>query len=517
MKDAGFLTSAEDICQRINQKSHSKAQNTPTCVCIITCDRPVAVERLLESMLQGAKLSLHEKLYLVDDSRDHFNAVKNQSAVDSFNLSSPKNISYIGKKQQQQLLQELVSALPEHEQGVRFLIDREKWASFKSYGLPRTVCLLLSVDYRCIIMDDDVICSAIESPCKDAGVEFADNMRDVDFYATAQEWQSQAIPSTDDPLSGHAKCLGKDLSHALMALGIEALDQQDLANSDINLLKSLNADTAVLVTQCGSFGDPGTNGNSWLTHLRDDSLNRLVNSPGGLSSAFCNRQYWLGRSAPTFSRHATMSQVTGLDNSYTLPPYFPVFRGEDLIFGCALNFLYPNSIVLEYDWAVPHIPIEERQGNIEGDSAKVTGSLELCTDYITARNTLDPSVSFNTRLEALSLLLLEISENSSNGILSKFRSELSRTQVEAVKSIGDKLRAPTSQAQDWRAYLERCMADNVNTLQSTSTLRDIPGIAEEMNEESIVEQIKTYAHEYSLALRAWPAIREAAVPIVKNL
>ena len=517
VKDAGFLTSAEDICQRINQKPDSKAHSTPTCVCIITCDRPVAVERLLESMLRGAKLSLHEKFYLVDDSRDHLNAAKNQSAVDSFNLSSPKNISYIGKKQQQQLLQELISALPEHEQGVRFLIDREKWASFKSYGLPRTVCLLLSVDYRCIIMDDDVICSAIEPPCKDAGVEFADNMRDVDFYATAQEWQSQAIPSTNDPLSGHARCLGKDFSHALMALGIEALDQQDLANSDINLLKSLNADTPVLVTQCGSFGDPGTAGNSWLTHLRDDSLNRLVNSPGGLSSAFSNRQYWLGRSAPTFSKHATMSQVTGLDNSYTLPPYFPIFRGEDLIFGCVLNFLYPDSIVLEYDWAVPHMPIEERQGNIEGDSAKVTGSLELCTDYITARNTLDPSVSFNTRLETLSLLLLEISENSSTGILSKFRSELSRTQVETVKSIGDKLRAATSQPQDWITYLERCMADNVNTLHSTSTLRDIPGITEGMDEESIVEQIKTYAYEYSRALRAWPAIRKAAAPIVNNL
>lgn len=517
VRDAGFMASAADICQRINRAPDSSAETAPSCVCIITCDRPDAVERLLESMLRGARLSKHERFYLVDDSRDALNAAHNQSAVESFNLTSPVEMAYIGESRQKQLLDALITALPEQERAVRFLIDREKWSNFKSYGLARTVCLLLSVGKRCIIMDDDVICSALESPHKEAGVKFKDGMGGADFYSTAQEWQSSSTPASADPLSGHAKCLGMGLSQALNALGHEALKQQDLKNADIQLISALHADAPILITQCGSFGDPGTAGNSWLYTLGPDSLNRLMSSRGGLNSAFENRQYWLGRTTPTFSKCATMSQVTGLDNSHILPPYFPVFRGEDLIFGNIVDFLYPDSLVLEYDWAVPHLPLEERKGNTGGGSTATMGSIELCVDYITGRRPVDREVSFQTRLETLCLILLELSENSIDGILTIFHSELARTRVDTVKTLSDKISETSHQPQDWVAYLKRCLDENVKTLQSKSSLADISGIPGDMENESVAGQIKDYAREYALALRAWPAIREAAPGITERL
>ncbi len=517
VRNAGLMASATDICQRINRAPDSSAEIAPSCACIITCDRPDAVERLLESMLRGAKLSRHEQLYLVDDSRNPLNASHNQSAVDSFNLTSPRKIIYLGDALQKQMLDGLVAALPGQERAIRFLIDREKWSNFESYGLARTVCLLLSVGKRCVIMDDDVICSAIESPLRKPGLKFEDKIRDAGFYSTAQEWQSKSTPASADPLTGHLKCLGMGLGRALGALGFKTLDQQDLENTDINLLRNLHADAPVLITQCGSLGDPGTGNNGWLFHLGQDSVDRMLSSQGGLRSAFENRQYWLGRTMPTFSKRATMSQVTGLDNSHILPPYFPVFRGEDLIFGMVLNFLYPDSLTLDYDWAVPHLPIQERKGNIEGDSTTIVGSIELCVDYIAHRQPVDPGVSFDTRLEALCLLLLELSENSNEGILAIFHSELARTRVETMRTLNDKISDTNPQSQDWVAYLKRCMAENVKTLQSPAALGNIAGIPDDMDDESIVEQIKTFAGEYALALRAWPAIRKAAAAIVETL
>ena len=45
----------------------------PTRVCIITCDRPGTVERLLDSMLRSGNLSRHDELLMIDDSRDPAN------------------------------------------------------------------------------------------------------------------------------------------------------------------------------------------------------------------------------------------------------------------------------------------------------------------------------------------------------------------------------------------------------------------------------------------------------------
>ena len=69
---------------------------------------------------------------------------------------------------------------------------------------------------------------------------------------------------------------------------------------------------------------------------------------------------WLGQNGHAFARTATMSQITGLDNSVSLPPYFPVFRGEDLLFGTMLRYLFPVGVVLDYDWGIPHLQLVRR-------------------------------------------------------------------------------------------------------------------------------------------------------------
>jgi hypothetical protein len=517
VKDAGLMLAASQLCERINSASNSSSELPPSNVCIITCDRPAAVERLLESMLQGAGLTRHSRLFLVDDSRDPACAHANREAVETFNLSSPRSMVYVGAEQQESLLQGLISTVPQHEEALRFLTDRSQWSDYKSYGLARTICLLLTVGERCIVMDDDVICSALHSPHKTEGVRFLDNMRDADFYTSIQAWREQTRPAEEEPLAGHARCLGMNLARAIEGLGYGKLQPQDLLGVDVNLFTSLHADAPVIITQCGSLGDPGTGDNSWLWALRADSVGRLLNARGGLASAFINRQYWLGRTNPTFSKLAAMSQVTGVDNSRTLPPYFPVFRGEDLIFGHMINFLYPDSVVLEYDWAVPHLPVEERKGNSQGDSTAARGSFELLARYLSAHRPEDKSVTFETRLEALALLLQQLSEHSSAGLLALFSSELSQLQAGTVKSLSDKIRRPEVQAEDWTAYLSRSLAENVEALQSTGNPREISGVPPQMSEEAILDLIRTYSGRFAGALRAWPAIRAAAPGVVAGL
>jgi hypothetical protein len=96
----------------------------------------------------------------------------------------------------------LIRDLPEvQENGIRFLIDRKRWADKASYGLSRTLSLLLSVGKRAIMMDDDVICAAVESPHKLDGLAFDGSERQVDFYTSQSgcrsSHRSRELPWSD--------------------------------------------------------------------------------------------------------------------------------------------------------------------------------------------------------------------------------------------------------------------------------------------------------------------------------
>ena len=78
--DAGMMTTAESIAERISAKDEHPRPLPPTRAFIITCDRPVAIRRLLESMLHTGNLTRHEEIVLIDDSRKWLNADENRQA-----------------------------------------------------------------------------------------------------------------------------------------------------------------------------------------------------------------------------------------------------------------------------------------------------------------------------------------------------------------------------------------------------------------------------------------------------
>ena len=97
----------------------------------------------------------------MDDSRVQANRDANCEAVARFNLRSAREMYYVGAQAQRELMSGLAQALPAHAAGVRFLLDRGLWQGKKTYGRSRNLCLLLSVGYRALVMDDDILCQAI--------------------------------------------------------------------------------------------------------------------------------------------------------------------------------------------------------------------------------------------------------------------------------------------------------------------------------------------------------------------
>jgi hypothetical protein len=518
VNDAGLMLQAQSICDRLEPESAPVAELAPTRVCIITCDRPAAVQRLLDSMLKAGNLSRHDELFLVDDSREEANSEQNRELVANFNLTSPKNMRYVGAAAQQTLLDGLIQAHPDQQEAIRFLIDRQRWSELKSYGLARTVCLLLSVGYRCIVLDDDVLCFNVAPPIKQSGLTFdGGDGRELACYASEQALYQNAAYNDIDPLTGHARCLGMNLAQALTQLATR-VDQGTLQNANAALLNTLEADSPILVTQCGSWGDPGTANSHWFYHLGEDSIKRLLAAPGGLAGAMSNRHYWLGRSRPNIGKMALMSQVTGLDNAQLLPPYFPVFRSEDSLFASMVLWLHPKSAVLDYDWCVPHLPLEQRTGSKTDDPMAAQGGLGLCARYLSNRVDYEAGLTGSTRLQKLALQLKELSEYTPTSLRATFRTELAQEHANQLRQLNQQLqRASTHESQEWETYLNDGVGDVTENLQTPASSGNITDAPTNMTEDSLIHEVKQGIAAFSNALLAWPDMRNSAAIITNRL
>jgi hypothetical protein len=300
-RDAGILLSAQQTAARLGDGPPSE-RLAPTRVFIITCDRPAAIERLLDSLLSAGELSRHDRLVLVDDSRQQDNLRRNRELVAAFNLRSAQSMQYFGPQAASELLSRLLQAMPDHESGLRFLLDRQRWASQPTYGLARNLCLLLSVGYRAIILDDDIVCRAVQPPRSESGIGFSHKeSREAWFYPSVPALLESTRSGEINPLSLHSQRVGQSLAAVLTGLSGERLAPGTLAHCHGKMLSVLDGSSPVLITQCGSAGDPGTMGSQWVTRLGTASVRRLLARSADQQSLPPSRPCWLGYTRPTIA------------------------------------------------------------------------------------------------------------------------------------------------------------------------------------------------------------------------
>ncbi len=455
-RDAGILVSSAATAARLNS-APAEIHVAPTRVFIITCDRPQAIARLLESMLASCTLSRHDQLVLIDDSRLASNALQNQQLVANFNRTSAKSMQYFGADAAARLLAQLIEALPAQERGLRFLIDRARWTAQPTYGLSRNLALLLSVGYRAIVLDDDIVCRAVRPPKTQPGIAFSnDETREAWFYSSAPELLQRSAWCDFDPLARQAETLGKPLAAVLSTLHGGALEPTALNQCNGNLLGVLDGTSPVLVTQCGSAGDPGTAGARWVAKLGEESIQRLLASSTDTQALPENRWCWLGHTHPTVSLRGDMSQLTGLDNSQLLPPYAPILRGEDDLFASMTAYLHPHSAVFHCDWAVPHLPLDDRSERKTSQPFAPQIGLGTLSRYLRGKIDTRNNTRVESRLAALAAEIRGLGESSADTLLALCDVELANDCAGTLATVESRL--ATSRALNhpgWQSFLEK--------------------------------------------------------------
>ena len=510
IRDAGLLREGATSLRHLTT-SVEKSSLAPVQVFIITCDRPAAIERLLTSMAGSAALGLPEAYTLIDDSRDAALAEANQALVEAHNAKASFHVRYFGLEAREQLLAHLIATEPQHEDSIRFLLDRQHWGDLPTYGLSRSLALLLGVGSRVMIFDDDVLCEAVRSPLPEEPLHFGGiSSRKAVFWSNDEDQEAAKKGLKDSPIALMARQLGSTLSEGIGTLSHGELPDVALKGANGAFVRSLKPESPILQTQCSTWGDPGTGSGHWISELDVASVDRLLEVPGGLVNTVDARAAWLGYDGPTLTKHGVMSQLTGYDASHLLPPFMPAFRGEDGLFAFMLLTLHPNSLVLNYSWAVPHRPLERRTSRSLKVPIAAQGGIALLTRWIGDNVQLSQAHTPTERLNTMAQGIDDLTRLSEADLQAFARTELANWQASQAGHFRRQLaQAPVLQSANWQQYLERGHEEVFTALQQTPSWDDLLGHAVE-DPTHTLSLLRSGGQRLSSALKAWPLLWAAA-------
>jgi len=516
VRDGGLTSSARSLCETLRPRQAATAAAPDPVVAVITCDRPRALARLLDSMAESCDFGQIHRCCIVDDSRSETAARQNRELAGRLASRTGSRVDYFGRQEASALQAYLAKRLPYAQDAIRFLLDWEGWREFVSTGTARNYCQLLSAERPLVVFDDDTVCRLYAPAFERAGPEFSLGRLQAQFFDDLSEQDPLRLQGHADPVRRHLQCLGQCIPEALGALGLDRLEQDAFRHARPDAVAPLHQGSRIRVTECGSVGDPGSIDYTWLGSLPEETLDILCRDERQASLAAAESRCWLGVSRPTLTHGANFSQVTGFDNRDFLPPYFPIERGQDRIFGDMVHFLYPDSVSLIYPWAVLHLRENRmvvRPGRMEdfnpaGDIGHLTGVPATRVEGCAA-------TGLQPRLDFLAASFTDLASASHDTIIDLCSEQRLRRKSWTLTQASASAHRCRNAPQDWKGWLARAEKSAQESLLSTPAWLQ-PDRVDKPGRGEIIDFWRDAWRRFGDSLVAWPAIRRAAAEWVEE-
>lgn len=506
----GFMESSIDAWQRLTANAASQREDLRCRLFILTCDRPEALKRLLRPLVSQLSPEIIEGLWIIDDSRALERAAQNEAIVQETGADSRVPLHYFGEDARAALTEHLVQSAPAHSESVHWLLDRTLWPGVATYGQARNVALLLSVGKRALMMDDDTLPEAVSPPRTAGEFKFAKmSHREAAFFASAEELERHALVLTESPVSLMLKTLGAPLGSVISQhLG----GHRALQGMSGRHIARYGHQTAVLLAQCGSWGDSGSEGPRWLLTLPDPSIKRLLETGPNIEDSLFHQHCWAGYPGPTISSFGALSQWTGLDHTALLPPYLPAGRNEDLLFGIMLQRLHPEAAVFNTEWAIRHAPINAR-AKMDLGAIQVQPGIGVLADWL-GREPMDQhGLPPERRLAGLSEELMRLVDMDQSAKAQLLGQQLNGRRLSILNQCMRNIDALKQFEQlpgkpSWERFLTASRDQLVKDIQSP-TLSNELGTNGDSGPLDF-HALEQHGHRFATALLAWPELCAAA-------
>ena len=427
---------------------------------------------------------------------------------------SPR-IRYVGLEEKQRLAHEIVARGSD--------IDPQA-VSFALFGLPgfedttganHNALLLTTSGETTFSSDDDTLCefARLEESTSELELSSAMDPTEYRFFKSWDELHSTVRFERQDILTRHAEILGSSVGEFVTRSGVAGSGHLEarLERCSPSLVHTLmrNGGT-VVATATGICGDCGLSDPRYLLAAQGHSREQLMKSETLYRAAASNRL--LLRAAP----RTTVSEGTyfqgaciALDNRLPLPPFFPVGRNSDGVFGQTIRAFFPDWYIAHLPWAVRHEPSVERHflpGDLTALSIRIAEIVNLL--LVTFERMVDQAPSMN-RLDAASQFFQDVAALSEKDLLEYLRNRYLFHASRYVEYLEAQLlihgRKPIFWVDDVEAHLER-----VRALPAGSDFCVPTDLQEGRSNEEALTLTRRLVNQFGMLLESWPEILAAA-------
>jgi hypothetical protein len=360
----GFLLSEADLTRYLLERSASSISVPEiSSLGVPTRNRPDKLNSGLRSFVQQSReLGRNLRFIIADGSDSEETRQENLAVLSSLKKEFGADFEYIGAAEKEQLVSLLAREADVSLEVVRFAFQNDEGCSV-DIGCNRNTLLMATVDELTVQVDDDVECIVSEGLSRELGLKL------TSVGVTHDNWFPDSNSIETDPrvdhstdfFSLHERMLGKTLSNCISELSDGHLNIDQVGAS---FLRRAELGGVTSVSSLGVHGDSGMGSSYPLLIASGPSYERLVE---------CKEKYDFAMSSHHVRRAVRCYTITetspsagynlGLDNRQIIPPFAPVQRGEDVVFG-SLLCLGSEGYFGYLPWTVTHVRPERWKQNM---------------------------------------------------------------------------------------------------------------------------------------------------------
>ena len=511
--DRGLLSTEREVIDRACSTVESSADVplTPRRVSVITSDRPEKLVTCLRSFREryGSEI----ELAVFDDSTDPNGAAANRRVLAEAGAKGPT--AYAGLEEKTRFVNELVA-----RSGVDGAVIRAALTDFDGFnfhcGANRNAVLLDAAGDAVVLVDDDTTARVAQPADAADGMRMSSQydawslrlFRDLNAALNAATWQDV------DLIALHRRVLGRSLAAAVCRplVGQDSAEDDahlDLNDADVGLIETFaNGRGRVIATATGVVGDSGMGLPLYFLTLQGQPREALLED---YESYRATRAVHRGAAAMTFSNSELfMGAHVGLDVRGLIPPFPPVLRNSDGVFGSLLKACFPESCIAFLPWQVEHAPPETR-GITFAESTRSVSRVRANDLIIAIARLSDPAPGVNDpsiRLRAFGQYLVALGASAAGDFDTFIRQQIVGTIGGRIERLTRVVNSHGGEPVQWADDCASVIAEAERALTDDDlTVADVPGAT---TGESY-RRFQRLVRRFGEVIEAWPTLlRESA-------
>ncbi|MEE4296520.1 MAG: hypothetical protein V2J20_07895 [Wenzhouxiangella sp.] len=352
-------------------------------LCIRTCNRPDDLARLFDSLKTHVRETSLERVLILDDASEPEAVDKTAQAIAAAEVGRWIRLIHIDRARRSEMLRHIASESGVELGQLHWLIEGDPEDSEASYGANLNLALLLTAGERFLMIDDDAGLQpfALEPPRNAISLRVENDFK-VRFPTDQIPEVRQYKPLDINPINEHARVLGEPLGTLARSQGLQ--DGHLLQELSPQMIHDFSARPRIRLSTNGTLGDSGTGSMLWQYTLPAEQLAGWQEDEGRYRREAFGRR--VARSTLETQIGSSVSlmttTLTGVDNRELLLPVPAKGRGEDLIFGIGIRFLYPGTPCCALPWMLPHRQESSRRWSDEDLERQMGAGL---TDFIASK------------------------------------------------------------------------------------------------------------------------------------